>query len=113
MHRLLSSLILSVSVCAGVSTAFAALPALDSAANPAYDTGWADGSNGGFGFGPWQITTNSDSTHFAGTFSFFGQHGEGHEHQESIRTNRLVQRWLERWGQQPPPQNRRGEDNHE
>ncbi|OLE06419.1 MAG: hypothetical protein AUG82_03460 [Ktedonobacter sp. 13_1_20CM_4_53_11] len=33
--------------------------------------------------------------------------------QESIRTNRLVQRWLERWGQRPPPQNSRGEDNHE
>ena len=40
-------------------------------------------------------------------------HANGPIDQESIRTNRLVQRWLERWGQQPPPQNRRGEDNHE
>ncbi|HYT33865.1 MAG TPA: hypothetical protein VEL69_02425 [Ktedonobacteraceae bacterium] len=33
--------------------------------------------------------------------------------QESIRTNRLVNRWLERWGHQPTPQNSRGENNHE
>jgi hypothetical protein len=33
--------------------------------------------------------------------------------QESIRTNRLVKRWLERWGRQPTPQNSRGENNHE
>jgi hypothetical protein len=32
---------------------------------------------------------------------------------ESMRTNRLVQRWLERWGHLPPPPNSRGEDNHE
>ncbi len=35
--------------------------------------------------------------------------------QESIRTNRLVQRWLERWGRQPQssPQNQQWENNHE
>ncbi|HJT81454.1 MAG TPA: PEP-CTERM sorting domain-containing protein [Chthoniobacterales bacterium] len=45
------------------------MPAFDSAADPAYNTGWTDGSNGGFGFTPWQITTNNDNTeHFAGTF---------------------------------------------
>jgi len=33
--------------------------------------------------------------------------------QESIRTNRLVKRWLERWGHQPTPQISRGENNHE
>jgi hypothetical protein len=32
---------------------------------------------------------------------------------ESMRTNRLVQRWLERWGHLPSSQNSRGEDNHE
>jgi hypothetical protein len=32
---------------------------------------------------------------------------------ESIRTNRLVQRWLERWGRQPTPHNQQGENNHE
>jgi hypothetical protein len=56
-----------VFVCARNS--IAALPAFDSAADPAYDTGWADGSNGGYGFGPWQITTNNDNSQiFAGTF---------------------------------------------
>jgi len=30
--------------------------------------------------------------------------------QESIRTNRLVQRWLERWGRQPPTQQKSQED---
>ena len=33
--------------------------------------------------------------------------------QESIRTNLLVKRWLERWGHQPAPQNSRGENNLE
>jgi hypothetical protein len=46
----------------------AALPAFDSAADPAYDAGWVNGSNGGYGFDAWQITNNSDSSHFAGTF---------------------------------------------
>ena len=40
-------------------------------------------------------------------------HSDGPIDHESIRTNRLVQRWLERWGQQPSPQNSRGENNHE
>jgi hypothetical protein len=30
--------------------------------------------------------------------------------QESIRTNRLVQRWLERWGRRPPTQQKSQED---
>ena len=46
----------------------AALPAFDSAADTAYDTGWTAGSNGGFGFTPWRIDSNADATHFAGTF---------------------------------------------
>lgn len=29
---------------------------------------------------------------------------------ETLRTNRLVQRWLERWGQRPPLQNQSLED---
>lgn len=40
-------------------------------------------------------------------------HSDGPIDFESIRTNRLVQRWLERWGNQPSPQNSHGEDNHE
>lgn len=51
------------------SAARAAVPASDNAADPAYNSGWADGSNGGFGFDPWAITTNNDNIdHFAGTF---------------------------------------------
>jgi hypothetical protein len=30
--------------------------AVDSAADPAYTNGWADGSNGGVGFEPWELT---------------------------------------------------------
>ncbi len=48
--------------------AIAASSALDSAADPAYDAGWVNGSNGGYGFDGWQITNNSDANHFAGTF---------------------------------------------
>ena len=49
-------------------SANAALPAFDTAADPAYDSGWTNGSNGGYGFAPWQITTNNDNvSHFAGT----------------------------------------------
>ncbi len=44
------------------------MPAYDNAADSAYAAGWTDGSNGGSGFGPWRITTNSDAQHFAGTF---------------------------------------------
>lgn len=40
-------------------------------------------------------------------------HSDGPIDFESIRTNRLVQRWLERWGHQPSPQNSHGEDSHE
>ena len=51
------------------SSALAALPASDTAADPTYNNGWTDGSNGGFGFDPWAITTNNDNIdHFAGTF---------------------------------------------
>lgn len=51
------------------TSAIAAFSAFDSAADPAYDAGWANGSNGGYGFDAWQITTNNDNTrHFAGTF---------------------------------------------
>lgn len=36
--------------------------------------------------------------------------GSGPIDQESIRTNRLVQRWLERWGKQPPLSQKSGEN---
>jgi len=37
-------------------------------------------------------------------------HGHGPIDQESSRTNRLVQRWLERWGKQPPHSQEPGEN---
>ena len=64
-----STLALLLCVLIGPIVVHASLPAFDSAADPAYNSGWADGSNGGYGFGPWSITTNNDNTqHFAGTF---------------------------------------------
>jgi hypothetical protein len=53
----------------------AGLVASDSASNPAYTSGWAAGSNGGSGFGPWDFTKSAyysglgpaawgDQTHF-------------------------------------------------
>ncbi len=50
------------------SSARAASNAFDSAADPTYASGWTDGSNGGFGFGPWSITANPPGTTSAGTF---------------------------------------------
>ena len=45
--------------------------AADNADDDAYVAGWADGSNGGFGFGPWTLNTSSPSVnsngHFIGT----------------------------------------------
>jgi hypothetical protein len=50
------------------SSAWAASNAFDSAADPAYASGWTNGSNGGSGFGPWTITTNPPGTTSAGSF---------------------------------------------
>jgi uncharacterized repeat protein (TIGR03803 family) len=35
------------------------LPAFDNAADPVYSGGWTNGSNGGYGFGPWKLTATS------------------------------------------------------
>lgn len=55
-----------------VSTSLAASPAFDSASDPAYHPGgvptWTNGSNGGYGFGPWFFQTNIPSGGFAGHF---------------------------------------------
>ena len=50
-----------------VGTANAQVLASDNSSN--YSGGWTDGSNGGFGFTPWQITVdNNPPTYFAGNF---------------------------------------------
>lgn len=46
-----------------VSTNAATLAA-DEAADPVYDSGWGDGSNGGDGWGPWQLTPASGGGFF-------------------------------------------------
>src|SRR5437762_3246712 len=40
--------------------------AADNASDLAYAGGWADGSNGGFGFQPWQILGLGNTAHYIG-----------------------------------------------
>jgi hypothetical protein len=47
---------------------FGSIAAFDSAADPAYNSGWAEGSNGGFGWGGgWQLRVNGIGSHFIGS----------------------------------------------
>src|SRR5438105_10196777 len=68
-------------VCAATLRANAV--AFDSAADPAYAAGWNNGSNGGHGFGPWQINVQSqDNTrqrtgYYVGDASTTGGDGSG------------------------------------
>ncbi len=59
MFRYLFSLVMFFSVhCAMAQIAY------DDAADSAYDTGWSDGSNGGFGFSPWSFYDELPDPHF-------------------------------------------------
>lgn len=40
----------------------------DNSAHPAYDAGWADGPNGGAGFGPWILSSEATGDGFAGFY---------------------------------------------
>lgn len=53
-----------------VSLAPAQPVALDDAARPAYASGWANGTNDGFGFGPWVLAdnNNTNTANYAGFF---------------------------------------------
>ena len=53
-----------------VSSSYAALLASDNASDPAYNSGFTNGTNGGSGFGAWQFanTTGTTNTAFAGEF---------------------------------------------
>lgn len=53
--RSLFIIILSIGIF-GYRASHAANMAFDSAADPAYSNGWMNGSNGGYGFGPWILT---------------------------------------------------------
>jgi len=44
-----------------------AAPALDTADDSAYDAGWTNGSNGGYGFDPWSISINTTGGTFIGS----------------------------------------------
>ncbi len=54
---------------AGIYPARAQLAGQDNAAQPAYGTGWVNGTNGGFGFKSWALTNNDGAGGgFAGAF---------------------------------------------
>jgi hypothetical protein len=75
-----SSVFISMSVFAIVFTgkASASLLAADSAADAAYNGGWAAGSNGGYGFGPWSFVNYGGGTPicFVGTSTTNGDGGD-------------------------------------
>ena len=62
------SLIAATFAVAGVAfwaqTGFSAMVANDNAGNTAYNSGWANGSNGGTGFGAWALSSPSSSSYF-------------------------------------------------
>lgn len=71
MKKSLADLKLLVVCCVlgGVSgLCFAANPASDSASDPVYSSGWTNGQNGGYGFGPWTlISYGANNGHFIGS----------------------------------------------
>jgi hypothetical protein len=54
MKKILSSIV----AVALATAAYGANLAYDDASDPAYSNGWLNGSNGGYGFGAWQLTFN-------------------------------------------------------
>ena len=60
--------IVSVAFILTSTASFAALTASDNAANAAYSGGWANGSNGGTGFGAWSLTQTTAGSGAAGQF---------------------------------------------
>jgi hypothetical protein len=73
--------IILVSVCL-TSVANAAAPAFDNAADPAYNSGWPQSSNGGFGFSAWGWTNTAGAGVFVGDSS-----GNGNAPSGNINTN--------------------------
>jgi hypothetical protein len=61
--------ILAVAVLTCVASAWA-LIASDDADDAAYNSGWAMGSNGGFGFDPWYVISAGGGGHFIATAPF-------------------------------------------
>jgi hypothetical protein len=73
--------VMSMSVLVVSSIAGAASLASDSAAHPVYASGWANGSNGGTGFAPWELKTsgNANFNEFAGHFTAGGSNSDLNE----------------------------------
>jgi PEP-CTERM motif-containing protein len=67
---------LGIVATANTGKVSASILAADSAADAAYNGGWAAGSNGGYGFGPWSFTTLGITQHFVGTSTTNGD-GDG------------------------------------
>ena len=67
--RMKQALVLAAFLATG-NVGFSAIIAYDDASDSAYNSGWADGSNGGYGFGEWDLQVVSDGRgggHFVGT----------------------------------------------
>ena len=90
---ILGCLVAALSIGFGLNRASAQIVAFDSATNYASSAAWTNGSQGGFGFLPWQLTaTNSGSTIFGGRYidtgslgisqgtKTFGMYGNGSVH---------------------------------
>src|SRR5262245_52880777 len=54
-RRLASAGIISVSAAWSSAMCYAVQVAYDNASDPVYANGWVAGTNGGFGFGPWNF----------------------------------------------------------
>lgn len=68
MNRLWSVVIAVVLGWGAANSALGdAAPALDTADDIAYDAGWTNNSNGGYGFGPWSISVGSAGGTFIGS----------------------------------------------
>ena len=87
MSTLRRAIVIGASVCATSMScltgqdAFGAALASDSAADAAYNSGWTTGSNGGTGFGPWDLKTqgNTNFNEFAGHFTASPSNGDLNE----------------------------------
>lgn len=70
-------LLAMVAALAVVRTAAAAVVASDNASNSAYNGGWANGSNGGTGFGPWALSPQPNSNNGGFFIGSSANNGDG------------------------------------
>ncbi|MGH7130861.1 MAG: hypothetical protein ACREJO_02820 [Phycisphaerales bacterium] len=77
MDRRSLAVVCALSTVAGASSALASVVGSDSAADAAYNSGWSSGSNGGTGFGPWQLSGGTNAGSFTGDSSNNGTSPSG------------------------------------